>query len=316
MPLLVNDALDSGVPGQTTTVTLRQRMLSEAALASLQSGADPESRADALAIVDPRWDPGRVGGPSPLDEVFDAPYVEGLSLEDMMNRPLARYDGTVPRTAKASPIGAEQIAAAADAATTSDLIGRITPNSTDIEAEHARDIAQVLGVRWRDHRTEGLAAARAAAARVDRDITRLSIEGPDAVTLSSSEGSFPVTISNDTDHPVRIGVQIESSNPSFGVPDSDPVDIGAGERHTLTVAVDMSRQSSATLTARMITPDGEPFGSPAVFNVRSSRVGAALWVAIGLAAAFVVIALARRFRGHARPRESTQVQPFDGDVDD
>ena len=316
MPLLVNDALDTGVPGQTTTVTLRQRMLSEAALASLQSGADPESRADALAIIDPRWDPGRVSGPTPLDEVFDAPYVEGLGLEDMMNRPLTRYNGTVPRTAKASPIGAEQIAAAADAATTSGLIGRITPDSTDIEADHARNVAQVLGVRWRDHRTEGLAAARAAAARVDRDLARLSIEGPDAVTLSSSEGSFPVTISNDTDHPVRVGVQIESSNPSFGVPDSDPVDIGAGERHTLTVAIDMSRQSSATLTARMITPDGEPFGLPAVFNVRSSRVGAALWAAIGLAAAFVVIALARRFRGHAQPRESTRVQPFDGDVDD
>ncbi len=316
MPLLVNDSLDTGVPGQTTTVTLRQRMLSEAALASLQSGADPESRADALAVVDPRWNPGRLSGPTPLDEVFDAPYVEGMSLEDMMNRPLVRYDGTVPRTAKASPIGAELIAAAADAATTSDLIGRITPDSTDIEADHARDIAQVLGVRWREHRSEGLAAARAAAARVDRDLARLSIEGPDAVTLSSSEGSFPVTISNDTDHPVRIGVQIESSNPSLGVPDSDPVDVGAGERHTLTVAVDMSRQSSATLTARMITPDGEPFGSPAVFNVRSSRVGAALWVAIGLAAAFVVVALARRFRGHARPRESTRVQPFDGDVDD
>ena len=136
------------------------------------------------------------------------------------------------------------------------------------------------------------------------------------MTLSSSEGSFPVTISNDTDHPVRIGVEIESSNPSLSVPDSDPVDVGAGERHTLTVAVDMSRQSSATLTARMVTPDGESFGSPAVFNVRSSRVGAALWVAIGLAAAFVVVALARRFRGQAKPRESSQPRPFDGDVDD
>jgi hypothetical protein len=100
------------------------------------------------------------------------------------------------------------------------------------------------------------------------------------------------------------------------VPDSDSVDIGAGERQTLTVAVDMSRQSSATLTARMVTSDGEAFGTPAVFNVRSSRVGAALWVAIGLAAAFVVVALARRFRGHARPRESTMPRPLDGDVDD
>lgn len=299
MPLLVNDSLDTGVPGQATTVTLRQRMLSEAALASLQSGADPDSRADAVAIIDPAWNPGSFGN-APLDEVFNAPFVDGVSLEDMMNEQLARYDGTVPRTAEATPIGTDQIDAAAAAATTSDLIGRITPDSTDVEAGHARDIAQVLGVRWRELPTEGLAAARAAERRADRDLARISIEGPDAVTLSSSEGSFPITISNDTAHPVRVGVQIGSSNPSLSVPDSDPVDIAAGERHTVTVAVNMSRQSSATLTAGMVTPDGQSFGDPAVFNVRSSRVGAALWVAIGVAAAFVVIALARRFRRPTR----------------
>jgi len=313
MPLLVNDSLDTGVPGQATTVTLRQRMLSEAALASLQSGVDPDSRADAVAIIDPSWNPGEFGS-APLDEVFDAPFVDGVSLEDLMNEQLARYDGTVPRTAEATPISADQIDAAADAARTSDLIGRITPDSADFEAGHARDIAQVLGVRWRELRTEGLAAARAAERRANRDLARISIAGPDAVTLSSSEGSFPITISNDTDHPVRVGVQIGSSNPSLSVPDSDSVDIAAGERHTVTVAVNMSRQSSATLTAVMVTPGGDSFGDPAVFNVRSSRVGAALWVAIGVAAAFVVIALARRFR--RQPRRPEPSPQFEGAPDD
>jgi Family of unknown function (DUF6049) len=313
MPLLVNDALDTGVPGQITTVTLRQRMLSEAALASLQSGVDPKSLADAIAIIDPTWDPG-VSADDPLDEVFDAPYVDGVSLEDLMSERLAAYDGTVPRTAKAKPIGAQQIEAATDAATTSDLIGRITPDSTDVEAGHARDIAQVLGVRWRELRTEGLSAARAAERRADRDLARITIEGPDAVTLSSSEGSFPVTISNNTDHPVRLGVEIDSSNPSLSVPESDSVDVGADERHTLTVAVDMNQQSSATLTARMITSGGEVFGDPAVFNVRSSRVGAALWVAIGAAVVFVVLALARRFR--KPPHQPEPSKPFEGAADD
>ena len=313
MPLLVNDSLDTGVPGQATTVTLRQRMLSEAALASLQSGVDPDSRADAVAIIDPSWDPGEFGS-APLDEVFDAPFVDGVSLEDLMNEQLAQYDGTVPRTAEATPISADQIDAAADAARTSDLIGRITPDSADVEAGHARDIAQVLGVRWRELRSEGLAAARAAERRANRDLARISIAGPDAVTLSSSEGSFPITISNNTDHPVRVGVQIGSSNPSLSVPDSDSVDIAAGERHTVTVAVNMSQQSSATLTAVMVTPGGDSFGDPAVFNVRSSRVGVALWVAIGVAAAFVVIALARRFR--RQPRRPEPSPQFEGAPDD
>lgn len=313
MPLLVDDALDTGVPGETTTTTLRQRMLSEAALASLQSGADPESRADAVAVIDPSWDPGEFDN-GPLDEVFNAPYVDGVSLEDLMNDPLARYEGAVPRSSEATPISDAQIEAAAAAASKFDLISRITPNGSDVEARHAIDIAHVLGVRWRGLRAEGLAAARTAERRADRDLARISIESPDAVTLSSSKGSFPITISNDTDHPVRVGVLIGSSNPSLSVPDSEPVDIAAGERHTLTVAIDVGQQSSATLTAVMITPGGESFGDPAVFNVRSSRVGAALWVAIGVAAAFVVIALARRFR--RKPRRLEPSPQFEGAADD
>ena len=316
MPLLVNDALDTGVPGQTTTVTLRQRILSEAALASLQSGADPGSRADAVAIVDPSWNPGDLSAQAPLDSVFDAPFVDEVSLEDLMNERLQRYTGAIPRTATAKPIGADQVSAAAEAADTAELIARITPDGQDVDAEHARDIAEALGVRWRSKRAEGLAAAQAAARAASRDIARITIEGPDAVTLSSSEGRFPVTISNKSDHPVRVAVAIDSSNPSLIVPRSRSVDIAAGERHTLTIAVDMARQSSSTLSARMVTPDGQAFGTPAVFNVRSSRVGAALWVAIGLAAAFVVIALVRRFRGHSKAPDSLPSEPLGADVDD
>jgi hypothetical protein len=315
LPLLVNDAIDAGVPGETTTVTLRQRILAEAALASLQRGADPSSRADAVAVIDSRWNPGPIAGGTSLDDAFDASFVVGRTVEDLMNQRRTAYDGTVPRTARDAPIRAAQITAAADAARTARLIAMITPDGANVEARHARDIAHALGVRWREMRGPGLAAARAAAQRAERDIARVTIDGPGAVTLSSSTGSFPVTISNDTTHPVRIAVHIDSSNPALGVPDTDPVDVAAGERETITVAIDMGRQTSATLTAEMVTPDGQAFGEPAVFNVRSSRVGAALWVAIGLAAAFVVVALARRFLGHptreARASEPLEVGPDD-----
>jgi hypothetical protein len=316
LPLLVNDAIDAGVPGQTTPATLRQRILGEAALASLQGTADPGSRADAVAIIDPRWNPGPVRGATPLDEAFDASFVDGLTVEDLMNQRLTAYDGAVPRTAKATPIGDAQIAAAAEAARTSRLIGMITPDGAEVEARHARDIAQVLGVRWREMRGQGLAAARATERRAERDIARITIDGPDAVTLSSSKGSFPVTISNKTDHAVRVAVHIDSSNPALSVPDTDSIDVSADERRTITVAVDMGRQSSATLTATMVTSQGQSFGEPAVFNVRSSRVGAALWVAIGLAAAFVVVALLRRFLRHPRADARTPTPPLEAGPDD
>ncbi len=52
VPLLVNDVL-ADVPGGTSVVSLRQRILSDAALAGLQRAIDTSSRADAVTIVDP-----------------------------------------------------------------------------------------------------------------------------------------------------------------------------------------------------------------------------------------------------------------------
>ena len=72
MPLLVTDVLDAGVPGQDSVVTLRQRILSEAALATLQREIDPKSRADAITMVDPRWNPARMGLPAPVRRVRGA----------------------------------------------------------------------------------------------------------------------------------------------------------------------------------------------------------------------------------------------------
>jgi hypothetical protein len=297
VPLLVNDSLEAGVPGETSAVTLRQRVLSDAALASLQRGADPDSRADAVTIVDPGWDPGQVPR-TVLDPVFAAPFVSGASLEDLIAGRLTRYDDRVA-TPTARPIDPVQVEEAASAARTANLLASVVPDSEAVDAAAARGIASVLGVRWRDHRAEGLRAAQAQAEATRRQLTRLTVEGPDAVTLSSSEGSFPLTVSNRTDNPVRVTISIDSSNPSLDVPDLRGVEVAAGERRTVTVTVDMGRQSSATLSAHLTTPDGTTFGDPAVFNVRSSHVGTALWVAIGLAAAFVAVALARRFRGRS-----------------
>ena len=101
-----------------------------------------------------------------------------------------------------------------------------------------------------------------------------------------------------------MGVSLDSSNPALSVPDVKPVDIGAGERRTLTVGIDLGRQNTTSLTARLKSTDGKAIGQPDEFNVRSSKIGAVLWVAMGLAALLVLAALVRRF---SRRRSSTRV---------
>lgn len=311
VPLLVDAGLDAGVPGATTVTTLRQRMLSEAALGALEREFDPTSRADAVAVVDPGWDPGSPGQQGSIQPAFDADFVTPRGLDSFMNDERSPYTGGLPVESAAEPLDPEQVEAVAEALEQTATLVSLLADSATVQDARALRAAGLLGIGWRKDREAGVEAAQAFAESTAASLALITVEGPPAVTLSSSEGSFPVTITNDSEEPIRVGLRLDSSNPRLDVPDVEPIDVSAGERRTLTVAADVGTQSSSTFTAQMVTAGGTEFGEPAVFNVRSSRVGAAMWVAMGVAFAVVVLALARRFvlrRGDAalvRDREET-----------
>jgi hypothetical protein len=303
MPLLVTDVLDAGVPGQDSVVTLRQRILSEATLATLQREIDPKSRADAVTMVDPRWNPGTQWAEGRLSSAFEAPFTTGTSLDSILTRPLTTYTGKVA-TAKDRPISRAQLVAAAGIVAKGNALSSVIPQSDAVDDALAQDVASVLGIRWRTSSATGTAIAEKLAQDAGAELRKITIKAPPSVTLSSSKGGFPITIRNGTDEAIRVGVSLDSSNPALSVPDVKPVDIGAGERRTLTVDIDLGRQNTTSLTARLKSTDGKPIGQPAEFNVRSSKIGVVLWVAMGLAALLVLAALLRRF---SRRRNRTRV---------
>lgn len=313
MPLLVTDVLDAGVPGQDSVVTLRQRILGEAALATLQREIDPKSRADAITMVDPRWNPGTQWAAGRLTAAFDAPYTSATSLESMLTRPLTTYSGKVA-VATDRPLSRDQLEAAADIVARGSALSSVIPQSDAVDDALAQDVASVLGIRWRTDSGTGTAIAKKLARQAGAELGKIKIKAPSSVTLSSSKGRFPITIRNDTDETIRVGVSFDSSNPALSVPDVKPVDIGAGERRTLTVDIDLGRQNTTSLTARLTSTDGKAIGKPDTFNVRSSKIGVVLWVAMGLAALLVLAALVRRFSRH-RSRARTPSERLADDDD-
>ncbi len=315
VPLLVVSALDQGVPGARTVATVRQRLLGEAALAALERSADPESRSDAVVLMDPTWDPGPTGQGT-LAPAFEADGVVATDLERLLSTQRSVYAGDMPATTSAEPLSNDQLEAVESMVEAGDVLAALVVDASAVEAALVERAADLLSVGWRGDRVAGTEAARAALAQTQRRLDGLTVEGPPAVTLSSSEGSFPLTVSNDTDDAVRIGARISSSNPALEVPDVEPVEVAAGERRTLTVSVDVGEQNSSTLTAQLVTVGGTAVGAPDSFNVRSSRVGAALWVAMGAAGVFVLFALLRRFRRGAPSDQPTeQVAAGPGEID-
>ena len=311
VPLLVSSPLDAEVPGTPTVTTLRQRVLAEAALGAVSRSAEPGSRADAITLIDPDWDPGAVTG-TPLSAVFAATFTQSSTPEALLGQDPEQYAGAFSTTARATPVDVAQLSSAADAIMQFGVLDSLVDDDETLRANQAIDVSSLLGVRWRNDRAAGVSRATRLADRASRQVSAIEVKGPPAFTLSGSEASFPLTISNGTTHAIRVGVRIDSTNPALKVPGLDPVDVGPDERVTVNVPIDVGNQSSSTLSAQLVAPSGREFGEPAVFNVRSSSVGTAVWFAMGAAGVLVVLALLRRFvrRRNQRSADRT-VQDLD-----
>ena len=303
VPLLIDDAIDEEVPGQESVVSLRQRIMSESALAVLLTAIDPSTKADAIALVDPHWDPGADWAAGKLSVAFRSPWISGASLDTLLTRPLGAFGGSIPATAEVSTLTRAQMAAATRIRSQAQSLNSILSDKSSSQVRYDQDTASAISVRWRQNRETGLAIARSAASRAEKELSKITIEGPQSVTLSSSSGKFPLTIRNDSRDAIEVGVRLDSSNPALTIPDISSTTVDAGERHTLTVNVDVGEQGSTYLSAHLISSDGKSVGAPAVFRVRSSAVGAVLWVAIGLAALLVVVAMVRRFTQHRSKKD-------------
>lgn len=311
VPLLVSSPLDAEVHGTPTVTTLRQRVLAEAALGAVSRSAEPGSRADAITLIDPDWDPGAVAG-TPLSAIFAATFTQSSTPEALLGQDPEQYAGAFSTTAKATPVDVAQLSSAADAITQFGVLDSLVDDDETLRANQAIDVSSLLGVRWRNDRAAGVSRATRLADRASRQVSAIEVKGPPAFTLSGSEASFPLTISNGTTHAIRVGVRIDSTNPALKVPGLDPVDVGPDERVTVNVPIDVGNQSSSTLSAQLVAPSGREFGEPAVFNVRSSSVGTAVWFAMGAAGVLVVLALLRRFVRRRNQRSAARtIQDLD-----
>ena len=311
LPLLVNDRLDDGVPGVASPVTLRQEILSESVFTGLTAG-DDVADTSTVVIVDPQFNPGTVRG-DPLAIAYKSDVTDPKNLAASLESRRTPYAGPVPEKAEATPVSARQTLVTVDAAHMAELISGMLLDESD-RTGHAQSVASLVSQCWRGHAATGLKAAESVSDRLNRELADISVEGPEALTLSSATGQFPITVRNRSPHRVRVGLGIESSTPGVRFEAPATVDVAAGESRTITVDMDMKSETATTVTARLSAANGQEFGAATDFNVRSSQVGAAVWIAIGVSVAFVAIALIRRFARPGHRPEHTTLPP--GEFDD
>ena len=125
------------------------------------------------------------------------------------------------------------------------------------------------------------------------------------ITLSGDSGKVPVTITNDLDRSVTIGVALQGrpalrldSTPTQGIP------IEAGKMASIDLDARVIGGEPLTVAVQLLGPDGEAYGKPALITVTSTAYArAAAWVVAAAFVAiviFVIVGVTRRIRNAHR----------------
>lgn len=314
--------LDGGPgPGDTdSALQVRQRIAAQTALQSLDLTARGQRSGNAAVVLSRAWEPGPQWAGSDFFSAFSTPWVSGTTTQDQLDGRVPTYEGTVvaPATELAMPLPADVVRSAAlvdrRSSVLSELLrGPAVTGAVELFYDEATSIA--LSQRWRPRPRRGEVYARRSARALADELASVSVEIPPFVTLSSQSGQFGITITNGLDEAVTVGVDFDSGSGRFTLPDVEPIAVGPGERRTVRVSASVTDVAVDEVTARLTTVDGNSFGPPTRFTLRTSVLGVAIWIALGAGAGFVLLVVLRRSVRRVRTSRSGQpIGPVSGPV--
>lgn len=304
--VLIDPGLSStlGLPqtSESNEILMRQRFLAETVLLSQLIPDESASRMIVVGPQDIRWDPAPDALNSLLDATGKVPWINSASLSELLREnsteiPRKRV-GYGPR-AQGAELPASYIQKVQEASGELASLTAVLDNPSGVTDAYAEAILRAQSSAWRLEPATGVELVTSISMSLREQINQVYALSEGTITLSGESGLVPVTIANDLDRSVTIGVQLR------GIPnarlESDPlyeITIGPGKK--VSVELEATVVGGRTLSAgvQLLTPEGQNFGRPARIELVSTAYArAAAWV-IGAAFAaiilFVVVGITRR----------------------
>jgi Family of unknown function (DUF6049) len=278
------------------TIALRQRILAEAAVRFLRPARSP-----LVVLLPPDWVPP---ASSSFFSGLDLEWVDLTSVEQATDdadvESMSAADLSYPDWQRAYELDAANFAAAKELRETGEVLqSMLTLNNLVGDTVTDQALAS----------TSYSARVRPDFARVTTDQSRLWIEermdqvevsAPPAVTLSSVNGSFPISISNELDEPVTVSVAAQVSDRALRIADPGEVDILAKGSATVLLEARTDTPGIHDVTIVVTDKTGRPLGGSAELSIRSARVSNVIWLflatGIGLLFGTIAFRLVRRVR--------------------
>ena len=316
--VLVDDGLSAtlALPQATRSDALlaRQRFLAETAVIAVNLPTDSTSssqpsRTVVAAPTDLRWNPSPVMLNALLRATSRAPWLNRHSLSDLLNEsvsPAGRERGGYGERARSAELSAEYMDSVQRVQEQLSTFNAILEDPAPLTEQYANALLRAESAAWRTEPATGRLLVDSVRIGLTEQIAQVRVLSEGTITLSGDSGRVPVTIANDLDRAVTVGVQLRST-PSVRLESAPLSGIRIEPGRLASVELDARVIGSQELGVRvqLLTPDGDSFGEPARITIASTAYArAAAWVvAIAFLAIviFVVVGVTRRIRAAQKP---------------
>jgi hypothetical protein len=294
--------LDLPQRSSSDVIVARQRFLAETAVLAQTLPAGQREVVAAPSSV--RWNaPASLLSPL-LRATRSAPWLEALTLSQLLAEPApsaSRQRGGYGERAREAELDPRYVERIARTGADVEVFASVIDDPTGVIQPFSEALLRAGSSAWRSEPAVGDRLLTSIDAAITEETARVRVLSEGAITFSGDVGKVPITITNELDRSVTVGVVLRgqpalrlSSEPLTGIR------IEPGRFASVDIDARVVGGDPLAVNVQLLSPDGTDYGRPARITVSSTAYArAAAWVvaaAFVAIAVFVVVGVARRIR--------------------
>ena len=303
-------ALELPQGNQATVLAARQSFLAELAFVALEPTT--ARRHLIAAAASPRWNPNPALLTSIVAGLRSTPWTRLTPVSTVLALPASDNAGTLAvGDRRGRELDADYLARISDLQTTLESLRAVLSDPLPVTAPITSALLRAESSAWRTRPRGGDALLDSISLSVTNAQSGIYVIPRDNVTFSGDRGSVPVTVANDLDQAVTVGVTV-SANPAARLEAEklSPLRIEPGRRASLEVPVRIVGGDALTVSVQLTDPSGAAFGDPVALELRTTAYSrAALWVAVAAAVVLVLLVIFDIVRRGRQRRDARAAKP-------
>jgi hypothetical protein len=299
-------------------ITARQQFLAETATAALtlqEAGITGGTLVASPPSV--RWTATASLITPLLRAMRTAPWLRPITLTELLAAPIpdsVRRRAGYGERAREQELDRRYIASLARTNTALATFTSIIDNPTGVTEPFSEALLRASSSAWRTQSGVGAELLDSIRLDLEEQTAQVRVLSQGTITLSGDSGKVPVTIANDLDRSVTVGVMLRS-RPGLRL-SSEPIEgirIEAGRMASVDLDARVVGGDPLAVEVQLIGPGGQDYGNPATITLMSTAYArAAAWVvAVAFVAIviFVIVGVARRIHKAQRAAAERASRP-------